>query len=326
MHAFVRYNAIAEHGVRLLYHGVSMTEARITIGPDELDLDHTLTPGQSFRWKKDARGRWTSVVRRRVVRVRREGGEIICDIFPEGDARAFIEDYFRLDVNLPDLYRDFRRADARIAGAIERFKGLRVLRQEPEEALLSYVCSAANSVPRISAAIEIISKRHGERIAELDGRAYHAFPTAETLARADPEELAGVCSLGFRCPNLISVARELVNRPAEWLNRLREADYQTARAELLSIRGIGCKIADCVLLFSLDKDQAFPVDTHVRRIAVKHYLPEFKQKTLTPAVYQEIVDYFQAKFGAYAGWAQEYLFYDDLLRGRLSERDLSCSP
>ncbi|MCX6375149.1 MAG: hypothetical protein NTU88_03770, partial [Armatimonadetes bacterium] len=119
---------------------------------------------------------------------------------------------------------------------------------------------------------------------------------------------------------------DLVNRPEEWVNRLREADYETARAELLSIRGIGRKIADCVLLFSLDKDRAFPVDTHVRRIAVKHYLPEFKQKTLTPAVYQEIVDYFQAKFGAYAGWAQEYLFYDDLLRRRLSERDLSCSP
>jgi len=303
-----------------------MTEACITISPEELDLDHTLTPGQSFRWKKDASGRWTGVVRRRVVRVRREGGDIICELLPEGDARAFIEDYFRLDVSLACLYRDFRRADGHIVNAIERFKGLRVLRQDPEETLLSYVCSAANSVPRISAAIEAISERYGERIAELDGCAYHAFPTAETLARADPEELAGVCSLGFRCPNLISVARDLLNRPEGWLKNLRAADYQTARAELLSVRGIGRKIADCVLLFSLDKDRAFPVDTHVRRIAVKHYLPEFGQKTLTPAVYQEIVDYFQAKLGAYAGWAQEYLFYDDLLRGRLSERDLSCSP
>lgn len=303
-----------------------MTEARITVSPEDLDLDHTLMPGQSFRWKKDTSGRWTGVVRRKAVRVRRDADQVVCELLPEGDAGAFIEDYFRLDVSLLSLYRDFRRADGHIAGAIERFKGLRVLRQDPEETLLSYVCSAANSVTRISAAIEAISERYGDWIAELDERAYYAFPSAETLARADADELAGICSLGFRCPNLVSVARELVNRPEGWLSGLRAVDYETARAELLSIRGIGRKIADCVLLLSLDKDQAFPVDTHVRRIAVKHYLPEFRQKTLTPAVYQEIVDYFQAKFGPYAGWAQEYLFYDHLLRRRPFERDVSCSP
>lgn len=303
------------------------TTGRITVSPDELDLTHSLTPGQSFRWKMDNQGRWTAVVCRRVVRVWREGDDICYEITPGGlNGDEFIRDYFRFDVNLADMYRDFIHADGRIVDAINRFRGLRVLRQEPEETLLSYICSAANSVVRISASVEIMSRRWGEFIATVDGQDYYSFPTAVALANADPDELANICSLGFRGINLNSVANQLAERSVEWLNSLREADYEEARAELMRFRHVGAKIADCVLLFSLDKDQAFPVDTHIRHIAVKYYLPNFKQKTLTPAVYQQIVDYFQAKFGRYAGWAQEYLFYDDLLRRRPSKEANLCSP
>ncbi|HUV05794.1 MAG TPA: DNA glycosylase [Armatimonadota bacterium] len=294
----------------------------ISIGPDELDLTHTLTPGQSFRWHEDHQGGWTAVVRRRVVRVGREGPVIRYELFPGGLDDAFISDYFRLDIRLESLYDDFARADGHVVEAVERFKGLRVLRQEPEETLLSYVCSAANSVPRISMAVEALSRHYGEPIAAVDGHDYYSFPTAEALASASVDDLANLCGLGFRGVNLGSVARQLVDRPAGWLESLRQASYDEARAELLGIEGVGLKIADCVLLFSLDKDQAFPVDTHIRRAAVKYYLPEFKQKTLTPAVYRQIASYFQQKFGPYAGWAQEYLFYEDLLRHKPSRRVL----
>ena len=198
--------------------------------------------------------------------------------------------------------------------AAERFKGLRVLRQDPEETLLSYICSAANSVPRIVKSVDALAHRYGERIATIDGHGYYSFPSVEVLANADVHEMTAMCSLGFRCRNLTSVAQQLMDRRAGWLNSLRTASYGDARRELLSIRGVGLKIADCVLLFSLDKDEAFPVDTHIRKVVTKYYLPEFKQKTLTPAVYAQIVDFCQSKFGRYAGWAQEYLFYDDLLR------------
>ncbi len=298
---------------------------RITVPPDELDLTHTLTPGQSFRWKVDPRGRWTAVVRRRVVRVWPEGDDICYQIFPGGPDDDFIRDYFRLDISLADIYRQFCEADPRLDGIIRRFSGLRVVRQEPEETLLSYICSAANSVSRISGSVEIMSERWGDFVATVDGHDYYAFPTAQVLADADPDELASICSLGFRGVNLNLVAKQLVDRSVEWLNSLRKLDYEDARAGLLGFRGVGQKIADCVLLFSLDKDCAFPVDTHVRHMAVKYYLPEFKQKTLTPAVYQQIVDYFQARFGQYAGWAQEYLFYDDLLRRRTPKEAATCS-
>lgn len=292
----------------------------IKISPEELDLVHTLTPGQSFRWKMDNHGWWTGVVQNRVIRIWREGELVRYQIYPNGTELSFIYDYFRLDVDLKELYKEFISADERIAPAIDRFKGLRVLRQDPEETLLSYICSAANSVPRISAAVEILCREYGEFIATVDGKDYYSFPSAEALAGADVDHMARLCTLGFRCSNLNSVARQLVDRSVEWLYSLRQASYEHAREELLGIRGVGLKIADCVLLFSLDKDQAFPVDTHIRQVATSHYLPEFKQRTLTHAVYQQIVDYFQNKYGRYAGWAQEYMFYDDLLQ-RTSARE-----
>lgn len=300
---------------------VTSSIGSLKISSEELDLTHTLTPGQSFRWKVDRHDRWTGVVRQKVVRVWREEDEIKYEMFPGGPDEGLIRDYFRLDVSLDDLYHDFLRCDGRLVDAVERFKGLRVLRQDPEETLLSYICSAANSVTRISTSVEIMAHDYGQLIATVDGQDYYSFPTAETLAVADVECMAESCRLGFRCGNLTSVAQQLLDRSVEWLYSLRQASYEEARAELLNIRGVGLKIADCVLLFALDKDQAFPVDTHIRQMATKYYLPEFKQKTLTPAVYGQIVDHFQHKFGPFAGWAQEYLFYDDLLRRESAERE-----
>ena len=288
------------------------------ISPDELNLTHTLTPGQAFRWKEDEQGRWTGVVGRRVVTLWREGNNLNYEVVPKGDA-GFVEDYFRLDVKLEDVYREFRQADETLARAIGRFKGLRVLRQDPEETLLSYICSTANSVTRITNSVEQLSKRYGERIA---GTEHYSFPTVEALAKAGPDELAKTCGLGFRGANLNCVASQLIERPEGWLESLRQAEYEEARKELTGLRCVGMKIADCVLLFSLDKDQAVPVDTHIRHIAVRNYLPEFMQKTLTQAVYRQITDFFQQKFGRYAGWAQEYLYYDDLLRHKPEERIL----
>ena len=298
---------------------------RLPIEPDDLDLTHTLTPGQSFRWREDDLGRWTGVIGRHVVRMWREGPDTLYETFPEAPDEgtcALVNDYLRLDVDLRKLYADFCAADEHIRGAIDRFKGLRVLRQDPDEMLLSYICTAANSVPRIAASIEEMSRRYGEPIAEVDGRTYYSFPTAEALASVHPDELAGLCGLGFRGVNLNCVAQQVLDRPAGWAASLRHKSYEEAREELLRLRCVGCKIADCVLLFSMDKDQAFPVDTHIRKVAVQYYLPEFKQKTLTPAVYQAIVDFFQGRFGRYAGWAQEYLFYDDLLTHRPKEQIL----
>ncbi len=298
---------------------------RMAVRPEELNLVHTLTPGQSFRWKMGEQGRWTGVVRRKVVTVWRDGEDICHTITPGGPDNEFIRDYFHLETDLSEVYRTFILADPRMADIIRRFSGLRVLRQEPEETLLSYVCSSANSVKRICGSVELMACRWGDFIANVDGQDYYAFPAAQALAAADPCEISSVCCLGFRGRVVKAVADQLAARSVEWLNSLRSVEYEQSRDELVAFQGVGRKIADCVLLFSLDKHSACPVDTHVRQMAVMYYLPEFKQKTLTPAVYQQIVEHFQSMFGQYAGWAQEYLFYDHLMRSRPDKEVAPCS-
>lgn len=291
------------------------TYGRMRVAPEELDLAHTLTPGQSFRWRSDDLGRWTGVVGRKVVRIWREGPDLLFEMFPGPPDERVIRDYFRLEVSLADVLAGFPD-DEHLSRAAARFPGLRVLRQDPEETLLSYACSPANSVRRIVTSIEEMCRRHGDLISVLDGREWYSFPTAERLLCAGPGDLAGPCGLCFRGRKLCSAASRIVERPKGWAASLRSASYDDARAELIRIEGIGPKIADCALLFSLDKDGACPADTHIRQVAARHYGLDLPQKSFTPRVYQQIVDFFQSRFGAYAGWAQEYLFYDDLLGRR----------
>jgi N-glycosylase/DNA lyase len=288
----------------------------LNIPHEDLNLDYTLPSGQAFRWKKDALGWWTGVVRGSVTRIRqaREGFE--WQTYPVPDDISLVSDYFRLDDDIDSIQSRLAAADGHLASVMHGFRGLRMLRQSSEETLLSFICSAANSIPRISAAIEELSMNYGEQVGTIDGASYYAFPTVEALAEADPKVLEKTAGLGFRGPALQNVARQLLERPAGWLESLRSQSYDQAKAELLEIRGVGRKIADCVCLFSLDKDMAVPVDTHVRQLAARLYMPDLKTKTITPAAYDRIADFFRDRFGDYAGWAQQFLFYEDLLRSR----------
>ena len=294
-----------------------MPEARtLDIPHSLLNLDYTLPSGQAFRWRKSPDGWWTGVVGDSVVRIRAITEGFEWKTYPPFDDPSLLRDYFRLDDDVESVYARISAADEHVSGLIGRFAGLRLLRQDPTETLLSFVCSAANSIPRISAAIEALSLRYGKRIASLDCRDCHAFPSAQALADAAESDLQSAAGLGFRGLALKNVARQLVERPPGWLLSLRTLPYERAAEELLTIRGVGRKIADCVCLFALDKDEAVPVDTHVRQLATRLYLPDVKTRTVTPALYDRIGALFREKFGRYAGWAQQFLYYEDLLRGR----------
>ncbi len=138
--------------------------------------------------------------------------------------------------------------------------------------------------------------------------------------RLDPAEVAARTGLEWRAAGLVEVAAQVAAQPPGWLAGLRDANYATAHAELTRLRGVGAKIADCVCAFALGKDQAVPVDTHVFQVTRDRYLPALHGKSLTDALYGRIATFWREHFGPYAGWAQQYLFYDHLLEARRTGR------
>jgi len=230
--------------------------------------------------------------------------------------RAAVEDYLLLGVDVNAIYDRLCSGDDHMAEQVRRFYGLRLLRQDPNETLLSFVCSAANSIPRISAAIGRLCEMFGDRVCEHNGSCYYAFPSTRAIAQADQKTLESTESLAFRGANLKTVAQQVLEMGDGWLAGLREVGYEEARDALTQIRGIGRKIADCVCLFSLDKYEAVPVDTHIRQIAQRILLPEMRTKSITDAAYRKICGAFYDRYGGLAGWAQQLLFYEDLMRTR----------
>ncbi len=277
--------------------------------PEVLNLSYTLGCGQAFRWEACSDGSWVGVVRGRAIRLSRVRDQVVGHVFPPSeDATSLLRSYLRLDVDLAGLYEAFGSVDLWISSAVSQFAGLRVLLQEPQETLLSYICSTANSVPRISKAVREMSRIYGAPIATLDKRSFYSFPSASALADASPQVLRDSCGLGWRGDNLKRVARDVAGMPAGWLDALRGRPYNEAKTQLMKIHGVGAKIADCVCLFALGMDEAVPVDTHIWAVAKELFGAEVPTRTLTPATYETIARMFVDRYGKFAGWAQEYLY------------------
>jgi N-glycosylase/DNA lyase len=297
------------------------TQSTLSLPRGSLHLEYTLTNGQIFRWRKAGDGWWDVVSGDRLLRIRepRVEGDLehfTYETFPTPGDEAFLRRFLRLDVDLSTLYERWRASDEHLSRLTERFSGLRLVLQKPEECLLSFICSTANFIPRIMKAVALIARNYGEPIASPDGKTLtHAFPAAPVIAELDPEKLAIDTGLEWRAANLVKVAKQVAAMPEGWLDELATRDYATVRTELTRLDGVGPKIADCVALFSMAKDGAVPVDTHVWQLTRDRYLPQMKGKSLTAAAYAQVLQFYQTRFDK-AGWAQQYLFYDHLLESR----------
>ncbi|MGQ9454400.1 MAG: DNA glycosylase [Armatimonadota bacterium] len=278
-----------------------------------LNLDLTFSCGQAFRWRKLQNGFWRGVVRDKLVELATQNGLLVWRTFPE-KCEDLVRNYLRLDDDVNAIYSQLASSDRRLADLIGRFYGLRLLKQDPEEALISFVCSVVSNIPRISATIEAVASQFGDLVCERDGLCYYAFPSIKRLAQMEHRDLSSIKSMGFRSRSVASVARQVVERGEDWLNSLAGLSYEEARYSLMSIVGVGRKIADCTCLFALGKDEAVPVDTHVRQIARRLWGLGLNTSSLTKGLYECIACAFRERYGMWAGWAQQFLFYEDLLR------------
>jgi len=275
------------------------------------NLDYTLQCGQVFRWEKRS-GWWYGVVAGRVIKIRQRSDALEY----EGAQTSFIEKYFRLDDHLPTILSRISK-DLHIRDAIRNFRGLRLIRQDPWECLISYVCATYKNIPAIKEMINNLSEQFGREMTFDDYR-FYAFPRPNSLANAGATELA-CCKLGFRAKNMRETARQIEDGSV-CFDELESMRYEAAKRVLLKLPGVGNKVADCVLLFSLNKLEAFPVDVWVKRAILNNYYEhfdhEFIQKaggkgSLTSSEYKRISSFAREYFGEYAGYAQQYLFHNE---------------
>uniref|UniRef100_A0A1B0CTL2 N-glycosylase/DNA lyase n=1 Tax=Lutzomyia longipalpis TaxID=7200 RepID=A0A1B0CTL2_LUTLO len=222
--------------------------------------------------------------------------------------------YFRLNVDLDALYTNWCKAHNHFKTTASHFHGIRVLNQDPVENLFSFICSQNNHISRISSMVEKLCTKYGKKICDYEGNAFHAFPDVESLAQKNIESDLRSNGFGYRAKYFQKSAQQIIQKGGLiWFGKLENMDYKDARAELMSLTGIGPKVADCICLMSLNHLEAIPVDTHVYQIAGAHYLKKLpKNKSVTAKIYLEIGDEFRRIYGQEAGWAQTVLFCSDL--------------
>ena len=267
------------------------------------DLDAILYGTQDFRWRRYGDEWRSGVLDGNLVHVRQAGCRL--EYRAGSDLDALLRDYFRLDDDLYAVRAEVSSRDAYVARLAKKHPHLRVLRQpDAWECVVSYICSATNSVSRIAAIVEKIAEELGSPV-ELDGDVRHTLPTPDAVLEAGVERLAAL-KLGLRRHEKIIDAAERIRDGRLKLQHLAQADvcYAEAKRRLMGCRGIGDKVADCIALFALDKMEAFPVDTWVSR-ATKKYFPAGEQPHG-----DDLVMWAQDYFGRYAGYANQLLFHE----------------
>ena len=254
----------------------------------EIDPVKTFECGQCFRWNADEKGDYYGVARGKAAKLVREDEKVYI-ITTREDFDAVWRDYLDLDTDYESIRSGFNGGEY-LARCAEFGAGIRILRQERWEALCSFIISQCNNIPRIKGIVEKLCAAYGDEI-EFDGRRFYTFPSAEKLALLDSEDLAHIRS-GYRAAYIIDAARAVSSGETD-LEALAAADSDTAMKGLLALNGVGKKVANCALLFGLGHMEAFPIDVWMKRALKEHFAPDFDPTSL----------------GAYAGLAQQYIFY-----------------
>ena len=264
----------------------------------EINIDDTINSGQVFLWKK-IDSKWYGV-----------NGKKILILKEKLDVKSKdIHNFFRFDDDFQGIKKQLSK-DKIMKKAINNFPGMRILRQDPFQCYISFIVSSNSNIPNIQTRLQKLSQKFGKkRIVEKNE--FFLFPEPEKLANASINEIAK-CGLGYRT-KYVKKAAIAVNKGMIDFPSLKKQDYQEARDSLCQVFGIGKKVADCILLFSLDKLEAVPLDRWVLRILQKYYSKEFQisTKTITEKTYDELHNKIVDHFGEYAGYGQQFLFKNE---------------
>ncbi|KAF2836232.1 hypothetical protein M501DRAFT_996955 [Patellaria atrata CBS 101060] len=332
---------------------------KLPVSLSELCINTTLRCGQSFRWKKSSEDEWSMALHGRILSLRQDSEYLhYRAIFPkptnslptpppsnsevdEDDTLALIKHYLNLEPNLADLYAQWASADPNFKKKAPNFTGVRILKQDAWEALIGFICSSNNNISRISQMVEKLCVHYGPLIGHIGTQAYHDFPSPSALTGPKVEQHLRQLGFGYRAGYIYQTAVAVAQKEKGWLDALRNPEspvlgidpkpagemieggrdgYRRAHEELLALKGVGPKVADCVCLMGLGWGESVPVDTHVWQIAQRDYkFGKGKNSSLTKATYDAVANKFRSLWGKEAGWAHSVLFTADLktFSGRL---------
>ena len=263
----------------------------------KVNFDYSINSGQVFLWKKiDAK--WYGIDGKRVL--------VLENAQKFKKNMKYETDFFRLDDNFEKISNDLKN-DNYVRNALKMFPGLRLIRQNPFQCYISFIVSSNSNIPNIKSRLQNLCKTFGRRKI-VGGREFFLFPEPSDLANASVLDIKK-CGLGYRSKAVKTASLSVLDGKIDF-DFLKKIDYHTAKEELIKVFGIGNKVADCILLFSLEKLEAFPLDRWMLRILQKYYSKEFQisTKTLTEKTYDQLHENIVEHFGSYAGYAQQFLF------------------
>lgn len=270
----------------------------VTMELDNFSLEQICDSGQCFRMKKIGEHTYSLVAGDQYLEITQKG-TIVDFHCSDVELICFWVPYFDLDTDYSAYIKKVNPRDRYLSEAAEKGSGIRILRQDLWEMIITFLISQQNHITRIRGCIERLCARYGDKKISREGVEYYSFPGPEALALATEEELREL-GMGYRARYLVETARSITQGEVSLEKIFQMKYYSRARKELMKLSGVGEKVADCICLFALHHMDAFPVDTHIRQVLELHYKRGFPNR----------------RYHGMRGIMQQYIFYYELTEGR----------
>ena len=280
-------------------------EYTIDTSLESFNLIHIFECGQCFRWEKQEDESYTGVIKDTVLNVNIIDGKVhLKGVTLMDNIEEYLNEYFDLNTDYSKYKDKLLKVDEYLERSINFGYGIRILKQDLWETIISFIISANNNIPRIKKIINAISKEFGNKVI-FENKEYYTFPSVEQLSKASVQDLRNL-GLGFRDKRVFNTTQMILNKEVDLEKIIKYEDTEKMKNELLKLDGVGEKVADCVLLFALKRRDAFPVDVWVRRVMNDLYIHSENEDKLDKVMIRKIAE---EKFGDISGIAQQYLFY-----------------